>query len=395
MAIVNWWGFLIFFAAIAILVLIAILLERKSKSDSILELRPARVITNIILVQICFEIIYPLVIFSLDLIWFEPFHPSQVWTWKENMFFTQRGLITFFGSIIAFTSLFLPLTGIVQNSKNMPDYIFTVFFWHFIIVCFVGWGFPSNVAWWVSCAIGFILSVISSEFVCNKLELMSYESALGGRSKSEELEESKLNSGKSISMSPIHAPYDHTVHHRNNYNVNRSYTDDITTISHIKPSPKNGRRSRESPKIPRRAGSRGSSLRGDPRDSEHLERRSSRHSARHSSKSHQSPRTNRKYGDSSSSQRGSNDGRRPRKSYSSESVNSHSHRQRSSDENDRSKRERKAKRRSKSENDDMSSDQDSSSSSDNVSSNSSSRQNRLPPRSRESRQKSKPDDTKV
>ncbi len=62
----------------------------------------------------------------------------------------------------------------------MADYTFTVFIIHFAVVSIVQQGFPDAGAWWTACVIGVVVGIPVAEFMSHRLEMMSYESTLGG-----------------------------------------------------------------------------------------------------------------------------------------------------------------------------------------------------------------------
>jgi len=176
----DWWYFLVFFGALMILIVIVLFVDKKYGSDEVLELKPWHVLRSIFISQVGFYSLYLYIVFSVNLVATEPFWWTQVFSSLEFSFFTRRGLISFFSLILAMASLALPLTATVQNSRNMADYIFTSFLLHFVAVCIGDGDFPSNGCWWAACGIGFLIGITTTEFVSHRLEMMSYESSLGG-----------------------------------------------------------------------------------------------------------------------------------------------------------------------------------------------------------------------
>lgn len=175
--------FLIFGGCLLLIAIFVLLYEKYFGDDDVLEINPLGVILRISIIQAFFYGQYILITFSVDLLANETFWISQVFQSPEFSFYTTRGLATFFSLIVAFLSLTLPLAATVQHSLSMTDYMCTAFLLHFIVVSSVDRAFPANGAWWAACAIGIVLGIFSSEFVTHKLEMMSYESSLGGSAK--------------------------------------------------------------------------------------------------------------------------------------------------------------------------------------------------------------------
>jgi len=188
------WYFFIFGGCLIVIATLVLFYEKYFGDDDILDINPLSVLLKIVIIQVFFYAQYILITFSVDLLAQEPFWISQVFEPFEFAFHTTRGLATFFSLIIAFLSLALPLTAVVQHSRNMTDYTFTAFTIHFVVVSAVGRGFPANGAWWTACVIGTVLGIISAEFMTHRLEMMSYESSLGGRS--EDKKQKKPERGK-------------------------------------------------------------------------------------------------------------------------------------------------------------------------------------------------------
>jgi len=174
----NWYFFLVFAGGFAALSAVVLFFESRSDDDEILKTKPHLVAGNILLNQIAFYLVYLLVTFSIDITVREIFRVTQVFTSLEFSFNTFRGLFTGLCLIVAMGATSIAYTAVVRSYKNMLDYCFTVFVFHFIIVSIVQREFPASGAWWTASAIGLLASLILSERLSYHLETMSYQSHL-------------------------------------------------------------------------------------------------------------------------------------------------------------------------------------------------------------------------
>jgi len=174
----DWYFFLIFAGGILIIAAIVLFFESRNVSEQILHIKPLVILKNILLNQIGFYMFYLLVVFTLDILGFEIFWWTQVFTAVEFDFITKRGLLTGLSLIITMAATSIITTSTVQTYRNMLDYCFTVFVLHFIVVSIVAGDFPVYGAWWVASAVGLTLFMIFSERLSYHLETMSYQSSL-------------------------------------------------------------------------------------------------------------------------------------------------------------------------------------------------------------------------
>jgi len=175
----DWYWFLVFSGGVLIITAIVLLIERKSKDDEILQLKPWVVIRNILGLQIVFYLLYLLTNFAINVASLEVFWAQQVFSFVDIAFYSKRGLLNGFSLILTFISMTVPLAAILPSYKNMADYCFTIFVIHFIVVSCVQGDFPISGAWWTAMVAGFLISWFASERLSYTLATMTYQSAMG------------------------------------------------------------------------------------------------------------------------------------------------------------------------------------------------------------------------
>ncbi len=58
---------------------------------------------------------------------------------------------------------------IVERSRKVLDFVFTVYLFHFILTWIIG-GFPSSLAWWIAHGVAITITTVTSEILCRREE---------------------------------------------------------------------------------------------------------------------------------------------------------------------------------------------------------------------------------
>jgi len=138
----DWYFFLIFAGGILIIAAIVLFFESRNVSEQILHIKPLVILKNILLNQIGFYMFYLLVVFTLDILGFEIFWWTQVFTAVEFDFITKRGLLTGLSLIITMAATSIITTSTVQTYRNMLDYCFYSIRTSFYCCFYCSRGFP-------------------------------------------------------------------------------------------------------------------------------------------------------------------------------------------------------------------------------------------------------------
>eukprot|EP00727_Mastigamoeba_balamuthi_P009912 m51a1_g5543 hypothetical protein (402) ;mRNA; r:483674-485068 len=186
-----WWGFLIYFGVLVLLVALVVAIDRRDTDDTALELRPHHALARIVVSQALYYFWYFLVVFGFDLCFQERFRVSQVFDWRECEFGTDRGRVTLCAGILASLAFAVGVVPVEKNSKQVMDYAFTAHVVHFVAVVIETRRFPARGAWWVSHLVGAGASCALCFAYAYRMETLSMPSERA-RTEDREVEATKL-----------------------------------------------------------------------------------------------------------------------------------------------------------------------------------------------------------
>lgn len=167
-----WTAFILFCFSLAIVI------ERRDRSDRILSQKPSEIILKLITVELSFNLLYFFVVHSWDLVFSEPFSPSQLYDPREFSFTRRpRGIVTLFGYFLTVLSTFcFAPVAVAKERSVIIDLCLTSWALHFVACSVFSGEFPVSGCWWLGHLVSLPLAVGCSLWVNYRLEILSMPS---------------------------------------------------------------------------------------------------------------------------------------------------------------------------------------------------------------------------